>query len=186
MKKYCVYIHRRKDNNLPFYIGCCSWQKKRRATGLRKFTRAFDFTLRRPRWFEIRDEAGGVNVEIPFVFDDKKDAYKKEYEMVEFYGRECFSNGLLTNECMGGAGAPGQYNTLETREKKSITKLGKLNPMYGKTGKDHPGTRRVMNVKTSKVYESVLEAATAYGFKMKTLYNWLSGHRKNTTDLRFI
>ena len=66
------------------------------------------------------------------------------------------------------------------------SKLGKQNPMFGKTGKDHPATRRVFNVKTSKVYESVQEAADRCGYKMKTLYNWLSGHRKNPTNLRFI
>lgn len=185
MKKYCVYIHRRKDNNLPFYIGCCSWHEKRRATGLKKFTRAFASAHRRPRWFKIRNEAGGVTVEIPFVFDDKKDAYKKEYEIVELYGRECFNNGLLTNECRGGIGAPGQYNSAETRKKKSVTKLGELNPMYGKRGKETPMAKMVVNIKTNKVYESVSEAAIDCGFKMKTLYNWLSGHRPNKTDLRF-
>ena len=65
------------------------------------------------------------------------------------------------------------------------SKWGKDNPMYGKTGKDHPMSRQVINIKTSKAYESVDEAAVACGFKMKTLYNWLSGHRPNKTDLRF-
>ena len=186
MRKYCVYIHRRKDNNLPFYVGCCTRQDNNRLAGVKKFRRAFDFGQRRPRWFEIRRDAGGLNVEIAFTFNDKNDAYQKEFEIVELYGRENFKNGLLVNECHGGIGAPGQINSFKTRHKKSITKLGKLNPMYGRTGENHPTTRKVINLGTGKVFDSITEAADACGYKMKTLYNWLSGHRKNPTDLRFI
>ncbi len=64
-------------------------------------------------------------------------------------------------------------------------KIGDKNPMFGKIGKDHPNSRRVVNVKTGGIYDSVLLAAEYHGYKMKTLYNWLSGHRKNPTDLRF-
>lgn len=185
MKKYCVYIHRRKDNNLPFYVGCCTRHDNNRSTGVKKFRRAFDFGQRTETWKRIKEESGGVLVEIPCFFDDKKDAYEKEKELVDVYGRMDFEGGILVNECSGGNGAPNQYNSEETKQKKSVTKLGELNPMFGKTGKDHPNTRRVINIKTSKVYESVSEAAEASGLKMKTLYNWLSGHRKNPTDLRF-
>ncbi|MFH2034583.1 MAG: hypothetical protein ABIJ26_07810 [Candidatus Margulisiibacteriota bacterium] len=72
------------------------------------------------------------------------------------------------------------------RNRIAASKYGAMNPMYGRTGKDHPNTRRVINVKTNGVYESVTQAADANGYKMKTLYNWLTGHRKNPTDLRFI
>jgi hypothetical protein len=186
VKKYCVYVHRRKDNNQPFYIGCCSRVDGTRNTGVKKYRRAFDFKLRRPRWFEVMDDAGGLNVEIAYTTDSRENAYQKEFELVEFYGREYFDNGLLTNECLGGWGAPGQNNSRETRERKSIQQRGHKNSMYGKRGKETGTARRVMNVKTSKVFESVSEAAEQCGYKMKTLYNWLSGHRKNPTDLRFI
>jgi len=152
--------------------------------GVKKYQRAFDFTQRRPGWFKTRDEAGGVNVEIAFVFDDKKEAYQKEYDLVELYGRQCFNNGLLANECMGGQGAPGQINSVETRRKKSEQQKGSNNSMYGKRGTGL--ARKVKDIKTGDVYISVSEAATSCGYKMKTLYNWLSGHRKNLTDLRFI
>ena len=186
MKKYCVYVHRRKDTHAPFYIGCCTRQDKTRSRGVKKYIRAFDFRQRRPRWFEIRDAAGGVNVEIAFYSDDKKQAFQKEYDLVELYGRECFNNGLLVNECQGGEGAPGQFNSNETRRKKSEQQKGAKNSMYGKRGVETGTARRVFDVKTSKVYESVSEAADICGYKMKTLYNWLSGHRKNPTNLRFI
>ena len=34
-------------------------------------------------------------------------------------------------------------------------------------------------------FDSVQIAAEKLGYKMKTLYNWLSGHRKNPTSLEF-
>jgi hypothetical protein len=41
------------------------------------------------------------------------------------------------------------------------------------------------DVDTNRIYPSIQEAADQFGYKMKTLYNWLSGHRKNPTHLRF-
>lgn len=64
-------------------------------------------------------------------------------------------------------------------------KTGVQNPMHGKTGAAHPMSRKVRDVETGAVYDSVLAAAEARGYKMKTLYNWLSGHRNNPTALEF-
>jgi len=186
MKKYAVYVHKKKDNGDVFYVGCCTRQDKRRAATIKKYQRAFDFGQRRPDWFKIVKESGGVVVEIVFSSDNKEEAFNKEKELVDYYGRHRFNNGLLVNECLGGNGAPGQYNSKATRLKKSIAQKGSRNSMHGKRGRETGTARRVMNVKTSKMYESVSEAAEFYGYRMKTLYNWLSGHRKNQTDLRFI
>lgn len=71
------------------------------------------------------------------------------------------------------------------KRKIAATKIGELNPMYGKTGAAHPNSRRVRNKITGASYDSVQIAADHLGFKMKTLYNWLSGHRKNPTELEF-
>jgi hypothetical protein len=64
-------------------------------------------------------------------------------------------------------------------------KIGEKNPMFGKTGAAHPNSRRVINKETGVVYDSVQIAADSLGYKMKTLYNWLSGHRINNTNLEF-
>lgn len=188
MRKYCVYVHRRKDNNLPFYIGCCTRQDNRKASAVKKYQRAFDFGQRRERWFEIKKAAGGVNVEIAFTFDKKEDAFQKECEMINLYGREKFNNGLLVNECYGGNGAPGQYNSDKTRKKKSVTKIGKLNPMYGRCGKKHPTAKQVINIKTNEIYESITQAASKNGYDFRMLHTWLTGARgrKNPTELRLI
>jgi len=86
----------------------------------------------------------------------------------------------------GGVVKKGDKLPASWRKNISEGQKGPNNYMLGRTGKDHPTTRRVIDVKTSKIFESVTEAAELCGYKMKTLYNWLSGHRKNPTNLRFI
>ena len=65
------------------------------------------------------------------------------------------------------------------------TKRGKANPMHGRTGAASPVSRKVRDRETGAVYDSVQIASEARGCKMKTLYNWLSGHRPNPTTLEF-
>jgi len=184
MRKHAVYVHKRRDNGEVFYVGCCVRNDKMRANGVKKYKRAFDFGQRRLRWFAIVDSAGGVDVEIVFSSDDRGEAFKKEKELVDSYGRESFNNGLLVNECAGRDGAPGQPNSEMTKLKKSIRQRGRHNSMYGRRGCGL--SRRVVDSRSGVIYRSVSEAAEQCGFKMKTLYNWLSGHRKNPTYLRFI
>lgn len=87
----------------------------------------------------------------------------------------------------GNGGVVKKGDKLPDSWRKNISKAvrGVNNNMYGKRGKDTPNAREVINRSTGEKYESVSEAAEACGYKMKTLYNWLSGHRKNPTDLRF-
>jgi hypothetical protein len=66
-----------------------------------------------------------------------------------------------------------------------VTKIGELNPMFGRTGEKHPNSKKVIDINTGIVYNSITEAAEVNGLKMKTLYNFLSGHRQNKTTLKF-
>jgi len=184
MKKYAVYTHSRKDNGEIFYVGCCSRRDNRKTNGVKKYQRAFDFGLRRPAWFKIMEESGGVEVDIVFSSDNREDAFEVEAKLVEQYGRIIDGNGILANECAGGNGAPNQPNSRKTRLKKSLAQIGRRNSMYGKRGSGL--SRKVRDIENENVYKSVSEAAEAYGYKMKTLYNWLTGHRKNPTTLRFV
>lgn len=67
----------------------------------------------------------------------------------------------------------------------AAAKVGAQNPMYGKTGAAHHGSRPVFHNQAGVFYDSVQEAAELLGFNMKTLHNMLSGHRKNKTPLEF-
>lgn len=71
------------------------------------------------------------------------------------------------------------------KEKISNSVMGENNSMFGKTGEQHHNSRKVLDTKTNEVYVSVLEASQKYGYKMKTLYNWLTGFRPNPTTLQF-
>jgi hypothetical protein len=85
----------------------------------------------------------------------------------------------------GGVVKPGDKLPESWRNNIAAKKVGKLNPMYGKTGAAHPNSRKVKDNQSGDIYDSVKIAAEALGFKMKTLYNWLSGHRPNPTSLEF-
>lgn len=67
----------------------------------------------------------------------------------------------------------------------AAARLGEANPMHGRTGAASPVSRKVRDRESGDVYGSVLLASEARGVKMKTLHNWLSGHRKNPTTLEF-
>ena len=65
-------------------------------------------------------------------------------------------------------------------------KIGAMNPMFGKTGEKHPMSKKIIDIQTGVIYNSVTEAAEVSGIKMKTLYNYLTGHRMNKTTLKFV
>lgn len=85
----------------------------------------------------------------------------------------------------GGVVKHGDILPEQWRQSIAATKRGELNPMYGKTGADHPNSRKVRDRESGATFDSVQIAAEKLGYKMKTLYNWLSGHRKNPTSLEF-
>ncbi len=83
----------------------------------------------------------------------------------------------------GGVVKTGDRLPAEWRASIAAAKIGARNPMHGKTGAAHPMSRKVRDRTSGAIYDSVQIAADALGFKMKTLYNWLSGHRPNPTTL---
>lgn len=68
------------------------------------------------------------------------------------------------------------------KENIADAKRGCLNPQFGKHS---PVSRRVINTLTGADYPSTVVAAKSEGFVYQTLYNMLSGFRKNHTALRF-
>ena len=64
-------------------------------------------------------------------------------------------------------------------------KVGALNPRYGERAQA-PTCRKVRDRITGETFKTVTEAAASIECPMKTVYNWLSGHRKNPTTLEFV
>lgn len=178
MKQYHTYLHRCRDGNV-FYVGCASAYVDK-STIIGKYQRAYASSGHIPAWYEAAGK--GYTVEILEHFTDRSLAFLAEKALIKSMREK---GEPLVNICDGGAGMPGAKDSLEVRHKKAVTKLGALNPMYGKTGADHPNSRKVRNRDTGEAWDSVQIAADALGLKMKTLYNWLSGHRKNPTALEF-
>lgn len=181
-KHYYVYTHRRGDNGEVFYVGCATRHHQKRGFK-RQHQRAFDYSQRQPEWEIIRQAAGTVTVDIIEEFNDRSSALAMEVALITRHGRADRGAGTLVNQTDGGDGIPGYKDKPRARRLKAITKIGLLNPMHGKTGALHPTSRRVVDRVTGQVYDSVKSAAEERGLNMKTLHNWLSGHRKNPTAL---
>ena len=178
MSEHFVYLNTSPDGRV-FYVGCGTTIPSKR--GFRaQHQRAYSRAMRTALW--TRAASNGFAVEIVFRSNNRDTAFLHEKAVIA----ECRARGEpLLNIADGGAGAPGVKDDQETRRKKSITKLGALNPMYGRTGARHPQSREVVDAATGATYPSVSIAADAIGAKMKSLYNMLSGHRPNKTNLRF-
>lgn len=129
---------------------------------------------------------------ILFVYDNAKEAYEKEGELVWEWVVECDSYYNLTNG--------GKYlkMTNDIKDKISKAKMGKNtgedNYMYGKThseevrkkigdreystGKDHAAARSVKCVETGEIYSSATEAGTILGKNGASIGRVCRGERK--------
>ena len=179
MKEHYVYQHRDLDSHV-FYVGCATTNPEKR--GIRaKLQRAYSTSGHSKAWQDAAINGYVVEV-LAERYMDRNEAFEKERELIAMYR---LSGYPLVNMSDGGAGNVGLKDKPETRRKKSVTKIGALNPMHGKTGAAHPTSRKVHDKISGATYDSVLIASTTHGHKMKTLYNWLSGHRPNPTTLEF-
>lgn len=177
-KKFYVYTHTRQDNRAVFYIGCATWQGKRRGD-ISKYQRAYDVGQRTHAWFDVARY--GVIVEIVLETESRAEAFNKERELIAIYGRLDIGTGQLVNQTDGGPGCDGQVGSDKSRELKSLGKRGEKNPYFGKVT---PISRQVKNVRTGVVYESISRAAKAEGIAAGKLYSIFDGHTKeNSTDL---
>lgn len=71
--RFCVYLHRRKDNNEVFYVGHGT---SRRPNASCKYTRS-------KQWFKVVEEAGGRIVEVLYSDLSKSEAVKIETELID-------------------------------------------------------------------------------------------------------
>ncbi len=175
IKTYYTYIHRRADSGDVFYVGCATKQTHRRGRDV--YQRAYDFGQRSGDWKNIRRN-NGVTVEIDREFQDRQEAFEREKMLIASYHE-------LTNISTGGAGATGVIDPEHVRVKKSITKIGELNPMHGKTGSKHHNSRAVKDTVSGDMYPSMTAAANSLGMKAGTLYNMLVGSNPNRTNMEF-
>jgi hypothetical protein len=120
-----IYKHIRKDTNEVFYIGI--GENNRRITSTNN---------RNSHWKNIVNKFG-YDAEIIEDGLTWEEACNKETEWIKHYGRRDLNEGTLVNLTNGGDGTFGKIVSTETRKKQSNSKLGKNNPLFGKTRDDH-------------------------------------------------
>lgn len=113
IKEFCVYRHRRLDNNQVFYIGISN-----------NLRRPYDKQGRNKYWKSIVAKAG-FEAEILHYCDTWEEACDTEKLLIAYYGRKDLGTGILCNMTDGGDGIIGQIITPETREKISRANKGK-------------------------------------------------------------
>jgi hypothetical protein len=201
---YYLYRHIRLDKNEPFYIGISSIQSDNNSG----YARAERMTNRNHIWNNIYNACNNnVKVEILYETENKEEILKKENEFILLYGRKNLGNGSLANLTDGGLGAVGCVFTDERRNRQSETmknsphnlkgkklpkewvenirkqKYGSKNPMFGK---HTPISKKVINVETKEVFDTILLAGESIGLKGRLLHQYLSGHRTNKTPFIYL
>jgi hypothetical protein len=63
--------------------------------------------------------------------------------------------------------------------------INQLPSMKGKNGRLHPTSKKVIDTKTGRVFDTVSEAAAAFNLKQSPLSKRLGGRYKNNTTLRY-
>lgn len=205
-----VYVHIRKDNNQPFYIGVgglLSFDNYQRAT-----SKNWKGLLHRSKfWKNVVSKYG---FEMKIVLDDctKEEAFLEEKRLIALYGRQDLQTGILVNHTDGGDGRVGSSDeinkkcgeknigrvfTKEHREKISLGNKGKVLTQDDKIKKSlaargKPKNYRIHNSKyvidtiTDIKYDSCEKAAKSIGLKASTLRAMLNGTNKNKTNLKYL
>jgi len=141
MKKYCVYVLKRNDNNNVFYVG----------KGLKK--RAYEKRNRNEHCTRIMNKYG-YYVEIIKWFNEEQLAFDLEKEMIKEIGID-----NITNITLGGEGVSGRVPSKSQRKKCSISNKGTSPSEYTLKRATEVNSKKVICLETNKIFNSLTEAA---------------------------
>ncbi|MDE2031383.1 MAG: hypothetical protein KGI58_03960 [Patescibacteria group bacterium] len=213
MWRHYVYIHFKKTDGKPFYVG-------KGSNRLRDKKQYFERAIaphKNQYWENVVNKHGFV-AQIIMSCQTDKEAQFQEKELIKLIGR-----GNLTNLTDGGDGHCGITVSDELRKKRSLNARGKRNDNWINSiriarknggnggvvkkgdklpdgwrnnlsksklgnknpwfGKSSPVAKLVLNLETGIFYNSVNDAAIAHCINPKTLYQYLDGSRVNLTSL---
>lgn len=139
-KIYCVYIHTKKSDGKPLYVG----------KGLRK--RAHSFSGRSEYWKRIKNKHG-VNVLIVKSGISECCAFSIEKILIKNIGRE-----NLCNMTDGGEGTSGRVPSKSQRLKCSISNSGKIPSMKTREAAKRVNSKPV-GTKCGLVFKSISDAS---------------------------
>lgn len=139
-KKYCVYIHTKKSDGKPFYVG----------KGLLK--RARSFSARSEYWKRIKNKHG-VNVLIVKSGISECCAFSIEKILIKNIGRE-----NLCNMTDGGEGTSGRVPSESQRLKCSISNSGRVPSLNTRVAAKKVNSKPV-GTKCGLVFKSISDAS---------------------------
>jgi group I intron endonuclease len=207
---FYVYLHIRKDNGEPFYVG------------KGKNNRVYDKKDRNSWWKKIVKK---YNYDIIFLQKNltEKEAFDLEKYWIKRIGRRDLELGTLVNLSDGGEGNSGWAPSEETRKKignsnknkkhTEETKIiisnankGDKNPFYKKLhskeskskmsksktqifiGGGNPRAKKVIDIITNKIFDCIKDAADYNNINFGTLRKWLNPNdtRQNKSNLRYL
>ena len=192
-----VYQHTRLDTNEIFYVGIGKEVK-----------RAFNKTNHRSKhWKSIINK---TEYKIEVLFDNLtwNEACQIEQYLIKYYGRKDLKLGNLVNMTDGGDGTLGHIRIIkpltdETRKRMSdvqkrngISKeqRDKMNSGFKNMSEESKLSmsktqfkpKKVINIETSEIYNSVKEVSKLFNISYSLLKNHLSGKTKNATKFQYL
>lgn len=199
---YLLYLHRRKSDNIVFYIGI----------GNNK--RPYIKNTRSNFW---KNEVKKHDYIIEIISNNLtwENAQEAEIQLISIYGRRDLNLGNLVNLTNGGDGAIGKITSKETKLKlsnslkgknlgdkngmfglkgilcpgKRTPKYGKDNWMYGKDifkGSKSKCSKKIVNVITKQIWGCLEDCSIENNIKKTTLAAWLNGQNKNKSNFRYL
>jgi len=179
----CVYRHIRLDKNMPFYIGISKNNK-----------RPYTKRSRNEYWNNIV-KITDYEVEILFEDVDEDFAKEKEKEFIELYGRKDIGTGILCNLTDGGDSCfngRSSFLSKEHKKKIGIANSGKKSYMFGVKKTDEikekisiSRSKKVIDIKTMKIYKSAKEAAVDTNYSFRHLGRLLRNQYPNKTNMMY-
>lgn len=191
-----VYQHRRLDTNEVFYVGIASTKD-----------RPYNKVKRSQQWKNIENKYGRI-VEVICTCETREEACQIERYLIKYYGRRDLGLGNLVNFTDGGEGSINYKHTDESRKKMSEANLNrseelkekfkrsflgkkhsdetKLKMSEAQKGCKHHRAKKVINILTGVIYDTITEASLKEGIKSSQLSLFLNNKIKNNTNLKFI
>ena len=194
---YCLYIHKRKTDDVIFYIGIGN-DKRPYIKGTRS------------NFWKNEVTKHDYNIEILSDNLTWENAQEAEIQLIKLYGRRDLELGYLINLTDGGEGSQGCKPSQETRNKLSNAlkgkNLGRISPMKGKknpksirygkdnpfynskanTGGNNPNAKKVINIETKEIWDYAANCAEQNNIKKSTLIAWLNGQNSNKSNFRYL
>ncbi len=176
---YLLYLHRRKTDDIVFYVG------------IGNSKRPYIKNTRSSFW---KNEVQKHNYTIEILTDNLnwENAQESEIRLIKLYGRRDLGLGTLVNLTDGGDGSPGVIQSEESKLKKSLALKGKnLGITRWNYGKNpyakihHYRSRKIINTKTGEIYPTVKIVLNMIDVPKTTFLRWLNYPEKNKTVFKY-